>query len=64
MKCSARDDVQLEPSNAAPAGAPDVRPSPPGPTVGDMGEHLLIERIRARVPPAPQNFVPIANCFS
>ena len=60
MKCSARDDVQLEPANAARPGAPDVRPSPPGPTVGDIGEHVLIERIRARVPPAPLNFVPIA----
>ena len=62
MKFSARDDVRLDAAPAHPAlrGAPEVQPSPHGPTVADLGEHLLIERIRARVPPAPAAFVPIA----
>jgi thiamine-monophosphate kinase len=68
MKFSAKDDVHLtvvreqldaSPSNPALQGNPYVRPPAAGPTVADLGEHLLIERIRARVPPAPA-FVPVA----
>jgi thiamine-monophosphate kinase len=67
MKFSVRDDVHLtalrerldaDPSNPhrRSRGAPIPNA---GPTVADLGEHALIERIRARVPPAPA-FVPIA----
>jgi thiamine-monophosphate kinase len=68
MKFSAKDDVHLtavrelldaDASNPAVRGAPNVPAPAGGPTVADLGEHQLIERIRARVPPAP-SFVSVA----
>jgi thiamine-monophosphate kinase len=62
MKLAAQDDVhrailrerlETDPSN------PEIRTANFGLTVADLGERSLIERIRARVPPAPA-FVPIA----
>jgi thiamine-monophosphate kinase len=67
MKFSSRDDVhltavqeQVEPPPNFGRGAPDVSYSPSRPSVADLGEHRLIERIRSRVPPASPASVPIA----
>jgi len=49
----------VEPSTSSGRPEPAEGRAPnPELTVADMGEHALIERIRARVPPAPE-FVPI-----
>jgi thiamine-monophosphate kinase len=62
MKFSTKDEVHehaVREALTAGSSNPESRvPNPELITVADLGEHALIERIRARVPPAP-DFVPV-----